>query len=118
MKKSGEAKEKIQRAKWKAQTPVVGNMDPLLDALSAIVDETGIDLNASENETHQKVKKKNSRQRFVIRKCTCQNNVKGWREWKDSASRNCKVLAIPYREKNVGGLISRVFYSSGENFVT
>ncbi|XP_066911661.1 uncharacterized protein [Clytia hemisphaerica] len=58
LKKSGEAKEKIQRAKQKAQTPVVGNMDPLLDALSAIVDESGINLNASEHETHQKKTKK------------------------------------------------------------
>ena len=30
-------KEKIQQAKRKSQRPVVGNMDPLLDALTSII---------------------------------------------------------------------------------
>ena len=37
LKKSSDAKDKIQQAKRKAQRPVVGNMDPLLDALTSIV---------------------------------------------------------------------------------
>lgn len=31
-----QAKDKINEAKRKSQTPVVGNMDPLLDALNQI----------------------------------------------------------------------------------
>lgn len=37
LKKSSDVKEKIQQAKRKSQRPVVGNMDPLLDALTSIV---------------------------------------------------------------------------------
>ena len=53
LKKSSVAKEKIQRAKEKAQRPVIGNMDPLLDALTSIIDDDDEEMDDTPGHTKQ-----------------------------------------------------------------
>jgi len=59
LKEASDAKELIKKAKQKALTPVVGNMDPLLDALSSIVyNEHAIVSSQHSKKSNRRKKKK------------------------------------------------------------